>query len=174
MDNRQTGVSHDPRFFPEKSGDKNIYDLGEGIWTVSELLIALYELEGLGISPWGTPTWCHWMCLIIRKKNISGLGMWTQMVSEIIGLLWSGVGHDPGTCSMAPGEPLKPSCKTSYRYLSYPQVSKQIIERLLKTCPGKIWADFACLGVRTSGLGEIDWAAWCFSAELKPIEYEYW
>ena len=37
------------------------------------------------------------------------------------------------------GHPLKPFCKTSYPYLSYPQISEQSIQR---TRPYKILADF--------------------------------
>ena len=40
------------------------------------------------------------------------------------------------------GDPLKPSCKTSYSYQSCPQISEQSVQWLLSTRPDKIWADF--------------------------------
>ena len=47
--------------------------------------------------------------------------------------------------SMPPGEILSPLVrilkrKTSYPYLSYPKISEQFVQWLLRTCPNKIWA----------------------------------
>ena len=57
-----------------------------------------YEMKGVGHAP-GDPFRihgpCHFMRLIIRNKNIHDLwvGIWT--VSEILSILWKGVGHAP-------------------------------------------------------------------------------
>ena len=43
---------------------------------------------------------------------------------------------------MSPGDPLKSSCKTSYPYLSYPRMSEQSVQWLLRTCPDKTLGGF--------------------------------
>ena len=73
--------------------NKNIYCLG----CVSgrfQRYQALYELEGcVGHSP-GDHGRCHWMHVMIRNKNICGLGLRIWTVSEILGFFmkWMGRG----------------------------------------------------------------------------------
>ena len=42
---------------------------------------------------------------------------------------------------MSLGDPLKPSYKTSYQYLSYPPISEQSVQWLLRTHPERIWVE---------------------------------
>ena len=153
-----------------------------GYWDVKPYM----NLEEWGKHSGGTPDQCHWMCLIIRNKNIYGLGLGIWTVSRILGFSWSEEGgHAPGgpfetllhnfisisiispnfrtihpvVTEISSGQNLggfrhapldslslpfwilKPSCKTSYPYLSYPQNSEQSVQWLLRTRVDKIMVE---------------------------------
>ena len=70
--------------------NKNIYNLGVGISTISEIYCRSWS-EGGGACPpgesKGTQGLCVWMPFIIRNKNIYGLGVVTWTVCKILGIL---------------------------------------------------------------------------------------
>ena len=82
---------------------------------------------------------CHWLQLITRKGiygSGGGGGGDLNGFRDIRPFMkWRGFG-------MPPGDPFKPTHKTSYPYLLYPQISEQSVQWLLRTHPDKIWTDF--------------------------------
>ena len=89
--------------------------------------------------------WSHWMCLIIRNKNIYGIGVRIWTVSEILGLLWSGGGGAPwgvGGGWGGGGALWHPPAKLLINSYHIPQISEKSVTWLLRTRPNKIWVYF--------------------------------
>ena len=133
--------------------NNNIYGLGVGIRTVRKIL-RLKWTGGGGAYPWGTPGLCHWMRLIISNNNLYGFGVGIWSVFELLCLIWNGGGGDLkgfwdnrhfmkwGGGGHVHWGPFENSCKTSYPYLSYPQISEQSAQWLLGNYPDKFSAHF--------------------------------
>ena len=81
-------------------------------------------------SPRGPLGWSHWMCLIMRNRNIYGLWVGNWTISEILGLLWSGgMGHGH---SAPRGTLWHPPANLLFKSYHIPQISEKSVARLLK------------------------------------------
>ena len=79
----------------------------------------------------GSPSWCHWMCLILTNKNIYGLGAGSE---QFLGYMafYEVEGRGPFETLLL-----------NFILISIISLKFQkSVERLLRTCPEKIWADF--------------------------------